>query len=340
MSSPPTAAPDRAPRRDPEHDPGREPRAASARWELWGTYAFLAVTDPSTLSAATSTAQLVLDDIDRACSRFRPDSSLSEVNRHAGRWVEADPLLVAALRVALDAARWTEGLVDPCLGAVLVSLGYDRDLEAVVTRPPSLPMPSTVHRRNAWRAIEVAEAAIRIPAGVSLDLGATCKAWAADLLAETLVEELGCGVVVSLGGDLRVLGPEGSAPSWPVQVTERPGDSDGLEVAVTDGLATSSTLVRRWWTTLGEQHHLLDPRTGRPVQGPYRTVTAAGRSCVAANTASTAALVLGEAAPSWLEARDVTARLVSADGAVTTVGGWPAEPGNRAKSSGGGAHAV
>ncbi len=70
-------------------------------------------------------------------------------------------------------------------------------------------------------------------------------------------------------------------------------------------------------------HHVLDPRTGRPTDEHWRTATATGATCVAANVATTAALVLGAAAPAWLEANDVTARLVDRDGAVTRIGAWP-----------------
>jgi FAD:protein FMN transferase len=92
----------------------------------------------------------------------------------------------------------------------------------------------------------------------------------------------------------------------------------------TGGLATSTTTQRRWRRGGETVHHLLDPRTGRPVAGPWRTASVAAASCVAANTASTAALVLGAHAPGWLAARGLPARLVAQEGIVTTVGGWPA----------------
>jgi thiamine biosynthesis lipoprotein len=300
--------------------------AGHARWNVWGTYAFLAVADAEQLPRARRITDQLLAAVDGACSRFRWDSTLSEVNRRPGSWVAADPLLVAALEVALDAAAVTDGLVDPCLGRTMVSLGYDRDL-AELTLLPTERVTARVDPPppGAWREVRVAEDAVRIPEGVALDLGATAKAWAADLVAETLVDALGCPVVVSLGGDLRVLGPDpDEAAAWPVQVAERPDEvSSGATVSVSGGLATSSTLVRRWSTAAGDRHHLLDPRTGLPASGVFRTVTAAGSTCVAANTASTAALVLGAEAPAWLRRHGVTARLIDVDGTVTTVGDWP-----------------
>jgi thiamine biosynthesis lipoprotein len=67
----------------------------------------------------------------------------------------------------------------------------------------------------------------------------------------------------------------------------------------------------------------VDPRTGRAAEVVWRTVSVAAATCVDANTAATAAIVLGHEAPSWLAAQGLPARLVSASGAVHTVAGWP-----------------
>jgi thiamine biosynthesis lipoprotein len=269
----------------------------------------------------------LLERIGAACSRFRPDSDLSLANRHAGAWVEVDPLLVAALRAALWAAEVSDGAVDPCLGRTLVALGYDDDLAVVrrrlepawaLTPLPPLPPP------GAWRRLAVADDAVRVPTGAALDLGATAKAWAADLVAQAVADAVGCTAVLSLGGDVRVAGPGGATPTWPVRVAEALDDpAAGEVVGVSGGLATSTTVVRRWRSAGADQHHLLDPVTGRPATAPYRTVSAGGRTCLAANTASTAAVVLGRRAPDWLAAHGVAARLVARDGSITTVGRWP-----------------
>ncbi|NUR09111.1 MAG: FAD:protein FMN transferase, partial [Nocardioidaceae bacterium] len=297
------------------------------RWETLGTYGFLATDDPAHLRDAFALAREVLADVDRTCSRFRDDSDLVRANARPGRWVAVDPLLVAAVEVGVAAARTTDGLVDPCLGRPLVQLGYDADLAVVrrrATGPTTLPTAPTAH---AWREIRTdPEGALRVPAGCAIDLGATAKAWASDLVAATVVDRLGCHLVVSLGGDLRVAGPDGVPhPGWPVSVTERPDGPDVEQVWLSaGGLATSSTTARRWAHGTGEVHHVVDPRTGRPTDEHWRTATATGPTCAAANVASTAALVLGTDAPAWLAAHGVTARLIDRDGAHTRVGDWPA----------------
>ncbi len=309
--------------------PDRQHLASSVGWRALGTYVFLATRPGEPLGEARRIAERVLDGVDRACSRFRDDSDLSRANARAGDWVEVDPLLVAAVRVAVEAAAATGGLVDPCLGRTLAELGYDADLGVVELRPPTAGVSEPpAPRFGAWEEVGVSDAAVRVPRGCALDLGATAKAWASDLVAAEVVDRLGGDVVVSLGGDVRLHRSGATSAGergWPVAVTERPGDDDA-EVVVLDGggLATSSTTVRRWSAYGTVRHHLLDPRTALPVPGPWRTVTATGPTCVAANTASTAALVLGDEAVPWLTAKSVAARLVATDGTVTTVGGWPA----------------
>jgi thiamine biosynthesis lipoprotein len=91
------------------------------------------------------------------------------------------------------------------------------------------------------------------------------------------------------------------------------------------GVASSGVRVRRWRTASGEMHHILDPRTGRPARTPWSTVTVAGATCLDANAASTAAIVLGPAAPGWLAERGLPARLSRLDGSTVCVAGWPAE---------------
>jgi thiamine biosynthesis lipoprotein len=301
------------------------------------------VRGPEHAAAARVRAGQLLDAVDRTCSRFRDDSDLVRANRAAGRRVRVDPLLARAVEAALGAAEASDGLVDPTLGATIAALGYDRDLAEVRAGtgraigekpgagpaerpgPADLPTPSP---RPAWREVEVdPDGGLLVPAGVALDLGATGKAFAADLVAATLTAELGVACVVSLGGDVAVGGParDGAAPAWPVEVGETPRDPDGETVELeAGGLATSTTVRRRWRAGGRELHHLLDPRTGAPVEPTWRTASVAAATCVEANTASTAAVVLGAAAADWLGALGLPARLVSADGVVVHCGGWPA----------------
>jgi FAD:protein FMN transferase len=284
-----------------------------------GTYVFVATRDPARLATARRLTEAVLAEVDRTCSRFRDDSDLVRANAAAGHWVEVDPLLVAAVTVAVDAARATDGLVHPLLGRQLVSWGYDRDFGELTdtgpVTPPTAPGP------RSWAGLGLADDAIRVPSGTALDLGSTGKAFAADLVVATLAGELDTAAIVSVGGDLAVAGPDGDP--WPVAVFGRPGESKVLVWLERGGLATSNTQVRRWTRAGTAYHHLLDPRTGAPATSPWVTSSCLGTTAVAANTASTASIVLGADALAWLDAHGVTARLVAPDGTVRRTGAWP-----------------
>jgi thiamine biosynthesis lipoprotein len=302
----------------------------AASWRALGTYVDLRTT-PDRIIPAVALAVDILNEVDLACSRFRADSDLSLANRAAGRRVCVSPLLVAAVQVALEAADETDGLVDPTLGTVLTAAGYDRTFALV---PADDPAPTSVPRpRRDWRSVQVDDGAVCVPPGSALDLGATGKAFAADLVALGIAHELGAPALISVGGDVRVTGPDDgnvtSVPAYPVVIGSTLADLDGggspPRVRLrAGGLATSSTAARRWSRGGRQWHHLVDPRTGEPTDGSLRTVTAWGRTAVAANTASTAAMVLGDAAWPWLLARDVAARLVDVDGRVRTTPAWDA----------------
>jgi thiamine biosynthesis lipoprotein len=286
-----------------------------------GTYVFVATRDPGELEAARRVTASVLDEVDRTCSRFRPDSDLSRANARAGSWTVVDPLLVAAVRVAVDAARLTDGLVHPLLGRTLVSYGYDRDFAALTDRGPVVPVvPPAL---ESWREIGVHDRAVCVPQPTALDLGATGKGFAADLVATTLDAELRRPALVSVGGDLAISRPDGGP--WPVRISERPGERGVVVHLVEGALATSSTRVRRWSRSGASYHHVLDPRTGAPAREDWTTASCLAGSAVGANTAATAAIVLGHEAATWLEDHAVTARLASRSGRVARTGHWPAD---------------
>jgi len=306
-------------------------------FEVWGTTAVLLVTNPLAAVPARRLAEHVLADVDLACSRFRPDSELTRLNEAGG-----EPMMISAtfadlLSAALRAARLTGGDVDPTCGQALAGLGYDRDfaeLRAGGATPLRLAGPAGAV--PGWRRVRLDNGArrVRLEHGAQLDLGATAKAWAADTCAEQIARRTGCGVLVSLGGDVAVAGtppPEG----WQIRVADdhaAPPDAPGQTVTITSGgLATSSTTVRAWTVAGRPVHHIIDPATGEPASSCWRTVSVAAGTCTDANTASTAAIIRSAAAPAWLRDMGLPARLVRHDGTVETTAGWPGdEPGGGA----------
>jgi len=246
------------------------PAEASASWRALGTLVHLVVTDPRRITQAREMLAAELGAVDAACSRFRPDSEICSLRTAGGRPVQVSPLLAEAIGVALRAARLTDGDVDPTVGGAMSAVGYDRDFDRIPRTGPPLAVSastgsastgsastgsastgsaSTVTARTVpgWHAVQLEGRQLIMPPGIQLDLGATAKAWAADRAAARIGAELGCGVLVSLGGDIAVAGP---APEggWRVRVQDVTGSPDDPPegpyalIAIRDGgLATSST---------------------------------------------------------------------------------------------------
>ncbi len=299
------------------------------RTRALGTMAELVVTDGGALVAASELLDEELARIDRVASRFRSDSELSRLNATAGTGAEVAVSvdLLEAIDVALAMAAATGGLVDPTVGLAMIRLGYDRDFADVRPGvdgglPPAQAVPG-------WRSVAVdrPRRGVRLAENTALDLGATAKALAADRAATTISGRLGCGALVSLGGDVAAAG---TAPSGGFAVgladtctSSHPTESVSI---FSGGLASSGVGVRQWRLGVHRVHHILDPATGLSATPCWSTVSVAAASCVQANAASTAAIVLGERAVDWLEGLGLPARLVRLDGTAVRTRGWPARP--------------
>lgn len=298
---------------------------AACDWDLWSTRARLVVTNPATVEDARALVDAELLAVELACSRFRHDSELMTLVRDADGGAEVSPLLAELVGEALEAARETDGALDPTLGSALVSIGYDRDISVLRTEGAPRPVPVVVRRAPGWRSLSLDGTHLQMAPGTQLDLGATAKASAADRCARLVHDRLGTGVLVSLGGDIATAGP-GPDGGWQVTVQDLPDDVP-QQITLTPGaaVATSSSAKRTWDQHGVPRHHLLDPRTGEPTRGPWRSATVVAPTCLQANTVTTAALVKGADAVGWLRATGWPVRLVPHHGPVVTLGGWPQE---------------
>lgn len=293
---------------------------ASTSWPLWSTTARLVVTDETCLLPAHDLVRDYLDRVELAASRFREDSEIVRLAPDRSGLVHVSDVLADLLREALKAADRTGGRVDPTVGTAMRRIGYDRDIDLVVR--DGAPVSAAVRPVPGWRRLALSENWLSIPRGVELDLGATAKAVAADRCAALVAETLGTGVLMSLGGDIATAGPAPEGGWW-VLVQDRPEDAEEhVTLGAGDALATSSTVTRSWRRGSRRLHHVVDPATGLPAITPWRSVTVAARSCVEANTASTAALVLGLDALEWLGSIGLPARLLRHDGTAVDLNGW------------------
>lgn len=293
-------------------------------WKVWGLHASVVVEDPRLLEAAEHVVRDVLDAVDRACSRFRSDSELSLLRGRLSGGAEVSPMLGTLLTGALEAAETSGGSVDPTLGNDLAALGYDRDFAELSVFGASTTSVRMLPRTEVgWTRISFRDGRLTVPDDLTLDLGASAKAVAADLAAQRIATDLGTAVLVSLGGDIATAG-QPTDGAWEVLVQDTPEDP-GQQVRLEGGwaMATSSTQKRRWMLDGRKVHHILDPRSGLPAPAVWRTSTVVAATCLRANTLSTAAIVRGRDAVGWLAAQNAPARLVDEAGRIHVTDGWP-----------------
>jgi thiamine biosynthesis lipoprotein len=298
---------------------------ATRSFRALGTTATVVVRDPACAGEAERILRTETEAIDRACSRFRPDSELAHFHANSGRTVEVSPLLFEALDVAYSVAERTHGAVDPTVGKAIEALGYDRDIERIESRPLQMadlgPVPGFRHLH-----LDRKRRAARIPQGVRLDLGSSAKALLADRAATHIADALGSGSLVSVGGDIAVAGdppPGGWAIGIAVDSSAGADEADQVVAIRQGGVASSSPEVRSWQMGTERVHHIVDPATGRTAAPHWRLVSATGASCVDANALTTAALVWGDRAVETLRPFGQPIRLLRHDGKVFTLGGWP-----------------
>jgi len=244
--------------------------------------------------------------IEAALSRFLPDSELSALNRTGT--VKAGPDLLAATELALAARRRTGGRFDPTVHDALVAAGYDRSFEQV---PADRRTTNGTESHSCGGPVEIDRftRTIKLAAGVRLDLGGIGKGYAVDRAAERLSRVGPC--LVNAGGDVAVRGRR-----WPVGVETANGFVT-LEL-VSGALATSGRDRRHWRRNGEEQHHLIDPETGRPSSSDLLRVTIVGSSAAEAEVLAKSLFLAGEE-QATLEAEREGVAAVFVTGAGRTV---------------------
>lgn len=283
------------------------------RFAVMGTHAHIAVRggDPDLLLRAEEETRAY----ERRWSRFLDTSEISLLNHRAGSHVVVSPQTFDLVTKAIAAWHLTGGRFDPTVGGSLVAYGYDRTFREVVASVAPAPTPDLAPPPGPGGIVlEPGLHAITLPAGVTLDAGGIGKGLAADRTAEMLMANGADGALVNLGGDVRVIGRPPSAEGWPIGVPDpRRPDRELLRLAITEGaVATSSRLHRRWSTAAGEAHHLIDPRTGHPVDSDVVAVTVVAGEAWWAEALTKFLFLTG---PAGLEEMpDIHAVVVTADG--------------------------
>jgi thiamine biosynthesis lipoprotein len=312
---------DGAPEIDHRHDALVAVRRAmeELNFRAMGCEMFVALDrDDRRAAAQLAAAPGWFEEWEQQLSRFRDDSDLARLNA-AGRPVAVRDALWEVIREAIRAARESDGLVRPTMLGALEAAGYDRSFDAI---GPELENTPSTHGRVPpasfdWSAIgmDPRTHAVTLPAGTRLDLGGVAKGWAAGQAARRLAAA--GPALVDAGGDIAVSGPMADGSPWPIAIADpfRPEGSLGTLLIVRGAAATSGREYRRWRRGGAEQHHIIDPRTGRPARTDVLTATVVAPDGPAAEVAAKVALILGSREGlAWIDARPTLAGLLVLEG--------------------------
>jgi thiamine biosynthesis lipoprotein len=252
---------------------------------------------------ALEAVRVEFERLEQVMSRFRPDSELSRLNREGSLAVSPD--LERVIELALEARERTNGRFDPTIHDALVAAGYDRSFDEL---PAELDAGARSPVRCGGRVtLDASSGVISVEPGFHLDLGGIGKGYAVDRAVEILAVSGSC--LVNAGGDLAVRGER----DWPV------GVPDGPTLMLTSGaIATPGRESRRWKQAGEEQHHLIDPATGRAARSDLLRVTVVASTAVEAEVLAKTLFLGGEEEAA---SADLPAVLVTMDGRTRLVGG-------------------
>lgn len=279
-----------------------QPQRYEAEFEVMGTY--LAVTiDGETQSDAAAASRAVNDEMQRInslMSTWQADTPLSILNRMASEgWTEADGEIISVLQEAMQYSRLTDGGFDVTAGPLIRLWGF---LKRSEQRPPTDEEIQDAMAKIGWQNVEIdnERSMIRFTVpGMEVDFGAIAKGYAVDralgILRESDIET----ALVSLGGNVGVIGLPAGRESWGVAVRD-PRHADALLGTLSldtnfDGWGVASSgQYERFFEYEGRRYgHIIDPRTGYPVEGVLGTTVVAA-SAMQADALSTCLFVVGE----------------------------------------------
>ena len=245
--------------------------------------------------------------IERKFSRYLPDSEVGRINGSQGQPVRVDEETAHLLDYAATCYEVSEGLFDITSGVLRRAWKFDGSDRVPAEATVAGLLPYVGWGRVAW-----GDRTLALPAGMEIDLGGIGKEYAVDRAASLIAAEIPDAFVVNFGGDLYASGPRRGGRPWNIGVDdpERTGDATIAAIPLTRGGLATSGDARRYILYRGKRlGHILNPKTGWPVEGAPRSVTVIAPTCVEAGTLSTLAYLRGPGAREFLEAEGAQFRI-------------------------------
>jgi FAD:protein FMN transferase len=266
-------------------------------------------TDDETIAAtARRIAESEAERIERAFSRYRTGNIVHRINHARGRPVEVDEETAHLLDYAATCHGMSDGLFDITSGVLRRVWRFDGS-----DRVPDEAAVRDVLRHVGWHRVRWENRTLTMPEGMEIDLGGIGKEYAVDRSAALIAAALPDAFLVNYGGDLFASAPRRGGRPWVVGLDDpdRTGEAALYRIDLPRGGLATSGDARRFVMHRGRRlGHILDPRTGWPIENAPRSVTVVASTCLEAGTLSTLAYLQGPRAAAYLEEQGVSFRVV------------------------------
>ena len=236
--------------------------------------------------------------IEQKFSRYRADNIIHAINTSAGRLVTVDEETAKLLDFAANLHELSDGLFDITSGVLGRVWKFDGGAH--------IPAPGEIAEMLplvGWRKVRWQRPSLTMLPGMQIDLGGIGKEYAVDLAAESARELYAGSCLVNFGGDLAISRPRRSGGSWRVGVESARDPASGAAalIKLRSGAMATSGDTYRFNEQQGRRYtHVLDPRTGWPVENAPRSVTVCAPTCTEAGMLTTMALLRGAEAREFL----------------------------------------
>jgi thiamine biosynthesis lipoprotein len=291
------------------HEPGREIRLeGDALGTFWSvTLQTRPGTEPARTGDLRQRVEHTLERVDRGMSTWREDAEIVRFNRRG----DTAPFRLSAetrrvVVAALDLARETHGAFDPTVGPLVRLWGFGSGARR---SEPSAAEVAAARAHTGWHQLrwEGSDRLASRVVGVELDLSAIAKGYAVDAVVRELLRDRPPGLLVEIGGEVRAVGARADGAPWRLGVQDPdgpPGQLASVVLLAGGALATSGDYRQSRVTERGRVTHVIDPRSGRPVQTGIVSASVVAPSCTEADAVATALIVLGaDAALRFVEER-------------------------------------
>ncbi|MCC5794029.1 MAG: FAD:protein FMN transferase [Chromatiales bacterium] len=273
------------------------------------------------LGAVRGEIEVVLEAVNSQMSTFREDSDISRFNRSlAGETIPLRDEFRAVLDAALQLAEQTDGAYDPTVGPLVNLWGFG-SYESRGAAPDEDEVAAAL-RRVGWEQLQVLGSGLAPEllqqGGVDLNLSSIAKGYAIDLIAERL-ESMGVSAyLVSIGGDMRLRGVRPDGQNWRIGVEHPVPGERRVHLVIEPGdraVATSGDYRNFFFEDGRLFSHVVDPRSGRPVEANLASVTVLHESAMLADGLATAIMALGpERGYAFAAERDLAVLLLVREG--------------------------